>query len=401
MANTPILRINGNEVPFWSDVSIDRSFESIADQFTVSYAMHDGVPEALSAPLTFDGDEEVELTLDGEPVLTGWVDAPSVEATAEGTSVTITGYSKTADLQVCPMLPGTKRWKQRSIQDIVIDICEPLSITVEVGDGAEEAAATKLENFKVEFGDLRSDAIMRACEFVGLVAHASPDGSLLLSRIGGERTSTELRHGLNVKSVSVSRDARDRFSHYYIVGSGASGFSDDDLDVDKGKAAVVVDLGVGRYRPTILNPETDVKKQRARIAQGEWERNRRAAMSLQLSVTLIDWQHESGIWSPGLIVPFASDKFGIGGDFVISTVSLSRRPDGSEVRLELLRQAALDPRVKPLPRRRRAPLDTTDYGQGEDEWHIEQTKFYQDHPELADQGETDVEYDDTELEPFG
>ena len=46
-----------------------------------------------------------------------------------------------------------------------------------------------------------------------------------------------------------------------MVGSGSKGFKDKDLDAVEGKAALVTDLGVNRYRPMILNPDEDVKNQ--------------------------------------------------------------------------------------------------------------------------------------------
>ena len=88
------------------------------------------------------------------------------------------------------------------------------------------------------------------------------------------------------------------------------------------------------------------------------------------------------------------------GDFVVSTVSLSRKADGAEVQLELLRPGAFEPDTKPLPRRRKARA-STNFAQGEDKWHLKDTTFYDQHPELADQADEGIEYDDTSVEPFG
>jgi hypothetical protein len=97
-----------------------------------------------------------------------------------------------------------------------------------------------------------------------------------------------------------------------------------------------------------------------------------------------------------LVVTFESEQYGIGGDFVISSVSLSRRADGAQ--LEATPTAAFEPRTKPLPRRRKDRA-STDFSQAEDKWHIEDTEFFEQFPEDAAQaGEFD--YQDTSLEPF-
>ncbi len=75
MANTPTLTVNGWELPKLASVTFDRSVDSLADTFSVSYSIYDAARRSPN-PLTFDGDEPVVLALDGETLLTGYIDIP-------------------------------------------------------------------------------------------------------------------------------------------------------------------------------------------------------------------------------------------------------------------------------------------------------------------------------------
>lgn len=398
MANTPKLTINGSELPYWSTVRFESSVDALADTVTVTYRVHNQTPKGEANPLTFDGDEVAQVHLDGELLLTGYLDCVSTDSGTKGEVVEISGYSRTADLVKCPVM-ATKTYKDQTIEAICKDLCKPFGIDVVVDESATEPAKTKLVRFKTEFAENVSDALGRVCRYAGLLLFSSPDGGLQLSRAGATLIKTELRHGLNIEQVRVTRDARDRHSDYYVASDGVSGIDPDDEDKDDGRYAHAADLGVGRYRPTIVSTEQDVKTQGQRKTQAEWERNRRAGMSLHVSCVWTSWRHSEGVWRPNTRVRLAHPKVGIDREMLVSSVSLSRESDGSAVQLELHHPDSFDPRTVPLPRRRKARaksafpdapdeqfFENTPYGQLGDE------EFYDDVPyEGEDEGDDYVE----------
>src|SRR5690606_32189427 len=133
------------------------SIDALGDTFSLTYNVHNQTPPGDANPLTFDGDEEAQIHLDGELLLTGYIDDVGTTSSKDGEVVTISGYSKTADLVKCSILK-TKTYKDQTIEAICRDLCKPFGIDVVVDDSATEAASTMLARFKVEFAEAVGEA---------------------------------------------------------------------------------------------------------------------------------------------------------------------------------------------------------------------------------------------------
>lgn len=387
MANTPKITVNGLELPYWVSVSINSSIDALGDTFTLTYNVHSQTPPGDANPLTFDGDEPAEIRLDGELLLTGYIDNVSTRSSKDGEVVTIAGCSTTADLVKCSILK-TRTYLDQTIEAICRDLCKPFGIDVGVDDSATEAASTKLARFKVEFGETVAEALGRAVRYGGLLLFSSPDGALQLSRAGTTLITTVLEHGKNLEQVEVTRDARDRFSDYYVATDGVSGFDPEDTDKDDGRVAHAVDPGVGRHRPIVISTEADVKSQAQRKTQAEWERNRRAGLSMHVSCVWTSWRHAEGLWRANQRVRFVYSKKRIDREMLIESVSLTREAAGSVVQLELAHPDAFDPRKIPLPRKRSARPPYAEFPDAPDEEFFENTPYGQ---QLDEFGEDYVE----------
>jgi len=392
MSNTPTITVNGLELPYWATVSIDRSIDAPVDSFSVTYGNHEQAPGGELNPLNFDGDEPVVISLGGVPIVTGYIDAPDVEI-GGSTTVALAGNSKLVDLHACPVTPQTIRFRERSIASICEELCKPFGIEVDVEEGAEEPVSTILDHFTAEFGEDVLVAIHRVAAFRGLVVSSSPAGNLRLSISAHKRVTTELRLPGNLLTANVSRDARERYSDYYV---SSGDISDIDPD-DKGKGGVghATDPGVSRFRPYHVEPNAGVVKLAQRQAQAEAERNRRVGGSMVVSVSVPGWEHADGVWEPNTLVRVNIKKgpIDINQDMLITTVGLGRDANSSTVQLELVHPSALKPEDVPLPRRRRKRKKSADPT-------IDQTELEAEFGDLGDYGELDDDWNDAELNPF-
>lgn len=374
MANTPVVTVNGFALPYWVALSITSSIDQLGDTFSLTYNVHGQTPGGDANPLTFDGDEPVQIRLDGELLLTGWIDHVSTASSKDGEVVTIAGASKTGDLVKSSLLK-TQVFKDQTILEICKSLCSPFGIDVVADDSATEAARTKLARFKVEFAESIGDAVGRVVRYGGLLLFSSPNGDLQLSRAGASLITTVLKHGQNIEQVTVTRDARDRFSDYYVANDGVSGFDTEDVDKDDGRVAHARDPGVGRYRVTVITSEADVKSQAQRKTQAEWERNRRAGLSMHVSCVWTSWRHADGLWRPNQRVRFVYPKKRIDREMLIESVSLTREASGSAVQLELAHPDAFDPRKIPLPRERSGRAAAAEQEAAPEVWHFEDTGY--------------------------
>jgi len=393
--NTPTLTINGLELPYWSSVTVDRSIDAVADSFTIEYGNHEADPGGEINPLSFDGDEPVEIRLEDELLLTGYIDASQVAISTDGTTVSLSGNSKTVDLVSCPVMPPNDNLNEKTIESICRVLCKPFGIDVEVDEGSEAAAQTVLARFKAEFGEDVIDAIERAAQYRGLVVSSAPNGNLRLGLSAASRIETEIRLPGNLLSVSVSRDARQRYSDYYVSNGAPSDIEPDEEGQASGTVAHVEDPGVSRHRPLHLEPNTGVSKQSQRVAQAEAERNRRVGQSLVISGSMPGWKHSGGVWAPNTLVAVSIKKgpLKIEQEMVITTARLVRDASSSKVELELVHPSALKPDDVPLPRRRRKRKKAADPT-------VDQTELEAEFGDLGDYAELGDSWTDAETNPF-
>lgn len=162
----------------------------------------------------------------------------------------------------------------------------------------------------------------------------------------------------------------------------------DDLDDEDGRVAVVRDPGVTRFRPKVLDAEAGVLGPQARLDQARWERNRRAAETLRVSVRVQGLGHGEGPWAQGEVVHVRDDEFRIDHDMLIVGATLSRDARQSTTDLELVLPAAYQPWQRPAPRKR-GKGGAKDWQQPPYVWEFEDTGFYEEHPELEFEGELD------------
>lgn len=316
----------------WTEIRVMRSIEAVADTFdlTLTERWADG-----EEPRPIRVGSACELWIDGERVVTGYVDdvAPSYDAKSH--TVTASGRSKAGDLVDCS-LAGTLQWKGRTLLGIARDLVGRFGIEVssEVGEG-EAFRAEALEPGEPVWDFLEQLARRRAVRFV-----SQADGNLLITRAGTGRTETPLRLGENILRASGEFSMRERFSDY-IVQAQQSGW-----DGTSGAASAHVksqakDDGVARYRPTVVladGPGTlaDVKR------RADWQRNTAWGRGQGVVYTVHGWRHADGLWEPNRMVHVEDPWLGISGDRLIVSVQLLLGGEGELAELRLMPREAAD-----------------------------------------------------------
>ena len=127
--NTVTLFVNGRKYENWLDVSIACTLQSLARTFSVRSTRS---KEDLT--IGIQPQDEVQIFIDGEPILTGYVTKREVSYSASGISVTISGASKTVDLQDCCMPHGmANSYKNQTHEQNLKAVCKPFGIGVVIG----------------------------------------------------------------------------------------------------------------------------------------------------------------------------------------------------------------------------------------------------------------------------
>ena len=329
-ANLVSLVIDGREHRGWTEVGISRSIESMTGSFQLSLSRREATAEAV---LTLRAGAAVEVRIDGETVITGWLDTFAPQIDGESATIVATGRDRAADLIDCSadIQPGS--WQNVPVETIVRALVAPFGITVEF----PKPSGAPIRRFALQPGETVQAAIERLLRFRGWIAWSRADGTLVVGSPQGQDTTTKvvrIEEGVNLLSASASHNVAERFSAYIVRGQ-ASG--DDEAN---GRAVAqikgqAIDPAVKRHRPLVIVAEEQSTADSARL-RAEWEANVRAGRAQTADVTVQGWRDADGaLWAPDRLVELKSPTLAIDARMLVVGVEFVRAGDGTTATLTL------------------------------------------------------------------
>lgn len=317
----------------WESVRLVRSLEQLAATFEVSGTER---WSHAAAPLPVPVGAAVRVELDGEVVLTGWVDDVELAHDGAQQSLTLAGRCRTADLVDCSVERRGGQWKNRSLEQIANDVCGPFKVSVKTSPAVAAEVRAPFRRFAAEEGETAFDCLERAARARGVILQATGGGDLLLTRPDATSIGTALVTGSNVLSASRTGSHRERYSTITVKGQ-AVGDDQNFGEVVAARSASTTDPRVERYRPLVLLAEAPGEDLKARA---EWERNVRYGRSLRVSVTVAGWRHSDGIWTPGQLVRMRDRYLHVDADLLVASVALTLDAGDELTVLDLVRPEA-------------------------------------------------------------
>jgi prophage tail gpP-like protein len=312
------LVVNGAKYGGWTSVSIRKSMESLADEFTLELTNQRVGPvgQYISTGLTLRdvkiaadelaGSDECEIQIDGKTVIVGYVDDFDFEYDANRADLRVSGRSKTGDLVDCSAVYKTGLWQKATILQIATDLCSPFGIDVLPLIANDFDWLKPFDRFRIDDGETVYETLSRAAEMRALLLRSGNDGSLQIERAGQFSSGAGLELGKNVLVGSIGRSYRERFSEYTFKGQTEASDEWSGLTANKLEHRVT-DTGVARYRPMVVHSD----KQRGKDDVGKravWERNVRAGRSIRHRYTVEEWTSNLGLlWDPNTLVKITDD----------------------------------------------------------------------------------------------
>lgn len=320
------LQVSGRIFEGWERIAVTRGLDRAAGSFSL------GVSDQLwrirpGAPC--------RVELDGEPVITGFVDTARMTYDAGSHGLEVAGRGRTADLIDCSAVHDPGQWNGLTLERLAAILAAPFGVTVR----AETSTGDPVANLNLDPGTTPHAEIERLCRLRGLLATDAPDGALVLTRAGAARAAGRIERGRNVLAASVTASMAGRFSRYICNGSqpGGDGISPEDA---AGVAAFAEDDGVGRYRPLVIRADAPVNPAAA-TARARHEAAVRYGRALAARYTLAGWRDADGaLWKPNRLVELVDDFAGIERDMLIVAVNFTLDSSGSRTVLDLVRPDA-------------------------------------------------------------
>ncbi len=369
------LAVAGLRLSRWTSAQAGGNLRDIAGSFTFEY--RDSGREALAfdpdldpmprMPVVLAG-QACSVAIDGETVLTGFIDKVEVSWEGEQLSCTLMGRDKTGDLVDCAAAPnGPVEWRNVTALQIAQIICAPFGIKAY----ADVPVTDVFPLFGVEADEIAMSAIAKACRQSALLVTSDGLGGLVLTRGGNTRAPAPLTRPGNIQGGSYRMDWSERFADYYVKGqtsrsvirsaqvplftsatdprdgstfpvelSTTATQTEQVASVMTGHAA---DPAVQRYRPTVRMVKTQAGAATVQ-QQADWSLRIAKGQADTLRYKVLDWRAGSAnaLWRRNAVSRVSDPFAGINRDMLISGVTYHFDQQGEYTELELAGRTAFD-----------------------------------------------------------
>lgn len=333
---------NGRKFAYWTAASVARSIDHIAATFSLTLVARSENSDNVHL---FPGDS-VEIAVDGEKVLSGFVDKFSTSFSQGSHQVNVSGNEKTIDLSDC-CIESPFEWENKKMDEIIRSICARFGIRFDNRYGVD--VGKPFARFAVEPGSKAIDTLSKLCKERGVMPCSDGRGTVFLFTPEKAPRGPMLRQGENLVSASVDLSLSDRFSKYTVYGTGKA----------KSKAVGVAnDQDVQRSRPFVLVDSNSIDKDKVQ-ARADWECRVRKAKSMSINASVVGWTHSGGLWEPGTICSFIAPELFVRFplDLLVSGVEYSWGSEGQVTNLTLVQPDSFLPQPETSKVKKSAKAD--------------------------------------------
>ncbi len=313
-----VLRVGGRDYAGWKTIRVTRGIECVAGSFAVSVSDRWADQDV---PWPIGEEDECVVLIDGEPVITGYVDRRDLSYGPEEHTLTIGGRDKAAALVDCSALPGQWEYWGIPLLTLVQRLAKPFGIVPRLQPGLKPPSVpTRLA---IDPGDSALDVIERACRVAGVLPVSDGAGGLVLTRPGSARTATSLVEGQNVLGASARYDASHRYRRYVVMGQ-QPGSDQGTAETTAFVRGYATDPNVRRAeRVLVVRSENSITPEQAK-RRAQWEATVRAARGDEVTALVQGWKQGNGeLWPVNELVKVRLPYLGVSGELLISQATYS------------------------------------------------------------------------------
>ncbi|AVE50832.1 phage tail protein [Serratia marcescens] len=339
MSEELTLHVDGKIWGGWTDMTINRSLESIAGEFDLTITAR----WSAAAPRTIKPGMPCLVNIGGDRVLTGYIDDFIPSYDAENVAIRVLGRDKTGDLVDSSVVDKSGQWRGQKLEALAAMLCKPYGIEVITETDTGDA----FSGVTLEQGETVFELLDRLAKQRGVLMTSDAWGRLIITRASTRRASVALVLGENILAARGRFSWQGRASQYIVKGSVAAGGStwdDQPAKVVGGRQVIVTDSEITRYRPKILVNEDNLTVGGA-SARGEWYKARMQGEANTTEITVAGWREngETGpLWQPNLLVPVKDDIQQLDVTWLIKTVSFMEGDSGRVTVLSLVPPESMD-----------------------------------------------------------
>ena len=329
------LKVDGQIYGGWKEIKIQRGMRRFADTFELT--LTDKWAGNNERRLIKE-DSPCVVDIDGETVITGYVDDVNADYDATNHTLTVTGRSKLGDLVDCSN--NKFDYINLDLAAIAKKECAPFGINVVVETEVGEVFKKATRNV----GETHHEFLAKLASYRAVHLTSNAQGDLVITRASEEKINTALILGQNIRNASGARSKRDRYRTYTVSGQQSGN------NMLNGKAAAhvsdkAIDKNIREARTIVIVPDDLTLNDAKQIAKND--RNIRFGESQAKTYTVNSWKHKEGLWTPNKLVPVIDAYNKLNTDLLLVHTTFTINEDGELTELEVMPPEALD--LLPVP----------------------------------------------------
>lgn len=332
MSDVVALKIGGRVYAGWLAIGVEFDLDAGASSFDLGVTERwQGQPDRWA----IEAGAACEVTIGGETVIRGYVDALESSLDGESHKISVRGRSKAADLVDCSAIHKPGSWRGRKLEQIAIELVEPFGLAVHVRADTGKV----FRSFALQQGETVWAALQRLAAHRGLLIGSTPAGDVEIFSPRPSGESVRLVQGVHPLSISGKHDVSERHSEYLVKGQSSGD------DQHHGRAAAGArgearDPAVARYRPLLIVAEDQADAATCK-RRAEWEATVRAAKAQEVTIVLPGWRTAGGaLWQPQQAVDVTAPAAWMAGPLMVAGVKLELGEQGRRVTLRIVRPEA-------------------------------------------------------------
>lgn len=328
------IMIGGKPFSVWETASIKRSFDVVADSFTIGgpWNPNEFVDRETFRPFTYP---DFSLYIGGEKIMSGIIVNHDPETSADKNKITISGYSRPGILADVPLPLSMYPFEANglNLKQIIEKCCAPYGIQVEY-NADTGPAFTDNDKIDIEPGQIIYDYLIGLVRQRGVVLSSDVQGNLLVQTANiGDPVETIIAGQPPFVKSGVNYNGQARHSSYTAIGTEAIR--------GEGKSATIEDnilKALGIQRPLIFDAKDTNSGSLKEAATAQYGRS--LAESSSFNVTVQGWRRPSDNQlrkdNETIIYQNAGDMIYQPTLFLIRDVEYTRSPDGELTELNIV-----------------------------------------------------------------
>ena len=350
------LRVAGIDYTNFTSASVAIRLDALCNTFTFDAA----APEGKSLP--FLGGEACEVAVDGEKVLTGYIEVIDASYSASDHTISISGRDKTGDLldssiDVISDISGV------TLKQLIERVIKQIGLDIKVIDNINPDAFSKAEDLaSPEAGDNAFQFIEKYARKRQVMLTSDADGNIVIDSNSGISATGAVQHLLgatdnNVVECRFSYDTTGRFNSYKMASSlnpVTLGASSNDLGALVAQSGGVLDPAIRKTRQLILVSEVPYSSKQC-IERARWESDVRKARGLRYTCTVNGFRvggEGTELWQINRLYQITDDFVGKQEQMLCNSVAFDYSLDGgSATALEFIGQDAYKTFEEPIKKK--------------------------------------------------